>query len=128
MSVGCVEPGIGRLFQNAAGENPQNSVRAREIRRNNRVRLTLAARRLLLVMVMVKNSVYASYTYEVKAYCRSRSGFVSEHQCIDATIDWLNLDQLEPICLLHRSLHKSAHCPELFACSTQPFEQVQLSD
>ena len=62
MSVGCVEPGIWRLFQNAAGEYPQNSVRAREIRRNNRVRLTLAARRLLLVMA--KNSVYASYTSE----------------------------------------------------------------
>ena len=54
---------IWRLFQNAAGENPQNSVRAREIRRNNRVRLTLAARRLLLVMA--KNSVYASYTLTV---------------------------------------------------------------
>ena len=37
-------------------------VRAREIRRNNRVRLTLAARRL--VLVMAKNSVYASYTYD----------------------------------------------------------------
>ena len=60
MSVGCVEPGIWRLFQNAAGEYPQNSVRAREIRRNNMVRLTLAARRL--VLVMAKNSVYASYT------------------------------------------------------------------
>ena len=35
-------------------------VRAREIRRNNMVRLTLAARRL--VLVMAKNSVYASYT------------------------------------------------------------------
>ena len=61
MSVGCVEPGIWRLFQNAAGENPQNSVRAREIRRNNMVRLTLAARRL--VLVMAKNSLYASYTF-----------------------------------------------------------------
>ena len=29
---------------------------------------------------------------EVKAYCRSRSGFVSRHQCIDATLDWLYLD------------------------------------
>ena len=48
--------------QNAASENPQNSVRAREIRRNNMVRLTLAARRL--VLVMAKNSVYASYTSE----------------------------------------------------------------
>jgi len=48
------------VASNAAGENPQNSVRAREIRRNNRVRLTLAARRL--VLVMAKNSVYASYT------------------------------------------------------------------
>ena len=65
MSVGCVEPGIWRLFQNAAGEYPQNSVRAREIRRNNRVRLTLAARRLLLVMA--KNSVYASYTFFSKS-------------------------------------------------------------
>ena len=63
MSVGCVEPGIWRLFQNAAGEYPHNSVRAREIRRNNRLRLTLAAPRLLLVMA--KNSVYASYTSNV---------------------------------------------------------------
>ena len=50
------------VASNAAGENPQNSVRAREIRRNNRVRLTLAARRL--VLVMAKNSVYASYTLD----------------------------------------------------------------
>ena len=35
----------------------------------------------------------ANSEHEVKAYCHSRSGFVSEHQCIDATIDWLNLDQ-----------------------------------
>ena len=39
-------------------------VRAREIRRNNRVRLTLAAPRL--VLVMAKNSVYASYTYKLR--------------------------------------------------------------
>ena len=61
MSVGCEEPGIWGKFQSAAGEKLQNSVRAREIRRNNMVRLTLAARRL--VLVMAKNSVYASYTF-----------------------------------------------------------------
>ena len=71
MSVGCVEPGIWRLFQNAAGEYPQNSVRAREIRRNNRLRLTLAAPRLLLVMA--KNSVYASYTSLESLYHHLRS-------------------------------------------------------
>ena len=60
MSVGCEEPGIWGKFQSAAGEKLQNSVRAREILRNNMVRLTLAARRL--VLVIAKNSVYASYT------------------------------------------------------------------
>ena len=63
MSVGCEEPGIWGKFQSAAGEKLQNSVRAREILRNNMVRLTLAARRL--VLVMAKNSVYASYTFAI---------------------------------------------------------------
>ena len=65
MSARVSEPGMWGKFQSAAGEKLQNSVRAREIRRNNRLRLTLAARRLL--RVMAKNSVYASYTFFSKS-------------------------------------------------------------
>ena len=97
-----MEPGIWRLFQNAAGENPQNSVRAREIRRNNRVRLTLAARRLLLVMA--KNSVYASYTLPVRhdniiysrvKYCRLQFGYSNfiDHFLLNKCIDKLALNR-----------------------------------
>ena len=75
MSVGCEEPGIWGKFQSAAGEKLQNSVRAREILRNNMVRLTLAARRL--VLVMAKNSVYASYTYTYHKLQRNSGSLVN---------------------------------------------------
>ena len=70
MSARVSEPGIWGKFQSAAGENLQNRVRAREIRTNKVVnkeaRPTPATRRL--VLVIVKNTVYASYTYKPGDY------------------------------------------------------------
>ena len=69
MSARVSEPGMWGKFQSAAGENLQNRVRAREIRTNKVVnkeaRPTPATRRL--VLVIVKKTVYASYTSQPRA-------------------------------------------------------------